>query len=133
MYDADAYQIYCGDHFLIYLVVKSVWCTHNTLPDITLIYPNCILFQCNSHRKSDNVFLIMYFSQWVSSKESTGKAGDLGSIPGLGRYPGEGRGNPLQYSCLENLMDRGAWQLTVVESERVGDNWCDWACTCIFE
>jgi len=35
--------------------------------------------------------------------------GDLGSIPGSGRFPGEGNGNPLQYSCLENPMDRGAW------------------------
>ena len=40
-------------------------------------------------------------------------AGDPGSIPGLGRYPGEGNGNPLQYSCLENSMDRGAWWATV--------------------
>ena len=38
---------------------------------------------------------------------------DPGSIPGLGRSPGEGNGNPLQYSCLENPMDRGAWQATV--------------------
>ena len=38
---------------------------------------------------------------------------DMGSIPGLGRSPGEGNGNPLQYSCLENFMDRGAWQATV--------------------
>ena len=38
---------------------------------------------------------------------------DLGSIPGLGRSPGEGNGNPLQYSCLENSMDRGAWWATV--------------------
>ena len=37
----------------------------------------------------------------------------MGSIPGLGRLPGEGHGNPLQYSCLENPMDRGAWQATV--------------------
>ena len=36
-------------------------------------------------------------------------AGDMSSIPGLGRSPGEGHGNPLQYSCLENPMDRGAW------------------------
>ena len=36
-------------------------------------------------------------------------AGDLGSIPGLGRSPGEGNGNPFQYSCLENPMDRGVW------------------------
>ena len=40
-------------------------------------------------------------------------AGDLGSIPGLGRSPGEGNGNPLQYSCLENPIDRGAWWPTV--------------------
>ena len=43
-------------------------------------------------------------------KESACDAGDLGSILGLGRPPGEGNGNPLQYSCLENPMDRGAWQ-----------------------
>ena len=41
--------------------------------------------------------------------ESACSAGDPGSIPGLGRSPGEGNGNPLQYPCLENLMDRGAW------------------------
>ena len=42
-------------------------------------------------------------------KASACNAGDPGSIPGLGRLPGEGNGNPLQYSCLENSMDRGAW------------------------
>ena len=44
---------------------------------------------------------------------SAGDAGDLGSIPGSGRSPGEGNGNPLQYSCLKNPMDRGAWGATV--------------------
>ena len=39
--------------------------------------------------------------------------GNLGSVPGSGRSPEEGNGNPLQYSCLENSMDRGAWQATV--------------------
>ena len=47
------------------------------------------------------------------SKESAFNAGDPGSIPGWGRSPGEGNGNPLQYSCLENSVDRGAWQATV--------------------
>jgi len=42
------------------------------------------------------------------AKNLPGNAGDAGSIPGLGRSPGEGNGNPLQYSCLENPMDRGA-------------------------
>ena len=46
-------------------------------------------------------------------KESACNVGDLGSIPRLGRSPGEGNGNPLQYSCLENSMDRGSWQATV--------------------
>ena len=47
------------------------------------------------------------------SKESACDEGDLGSIPGLQRSPGEGNGFPFQYSCLENPMDRGAWQATV--------------------
>ena len=46
-------------------------------------------------------------------KESAYSAGDPGSIPGLGRSPGEGNGNPLQYPCLENLMDTGAWWAAV--------------------
>ena len=49
-------------------------------------------------------------------KESTynaGDTGDVGSIPELGKFPGGGNGNPLQYSCLGNLMDRGAWWATV--------------------
>ena len=46
-------------------------------------------------------------------KESAYSAGDLGSISRLGRSPGEGNGNPLQYSCLENSMVRGAWWATV--------------------
>ena len=50
---------------------------------------------------------------WSEDKASACNAGDLGSIPGLGRSPREGNGNPLQYSCLENLMDRGAWRATV--------------------
>ena len=44
---------------------------------------------------------------------SAGDARDSGLIPGLGKSPGEGNGNPLQYSCLENSMDRGTWQATV--------------------
>ena len=44
---------------------------------------------------------------------NAGEESDMGLIPGLGRFPGVGNGNPLQYSCLENSMDRGAWQATV--------------------
>ena len=55
-------------------------------------------------------------------KESACSAGDLDLNPGLGRSPEEGNGNPLQYSCLENPMDRGAWQATVHGIVRVGHN-----------
>ena len=44
---------------------------------------------------------------------NAGDARDMGSLPGLGRFPGGGNVNPLQYSCLENPMDRGAWRATV--------------------
>ena len=47
------------------------------------------------------------------SKASACNVGDLGSIPGCGRSPGEGNGNPVQYSCLENPMDREVWQAKV--------------------
>ena len=56
---------------------------------------------------------IKSFPGGSDSKESTCNAGDLGSVPGLGRSPGELNGNPLQYSCLENSIDRGAWWATV--------------------
>ena len=49
----------------------------------------------------------------LDGKESACNVGDLSSIPGLGKSPGEGHDNSLQYSCLENPMDRGAWQATV--------------------
>ena len=54
-----------------------------------------------------------------NSKEVACDAGDPGLIPGSGRSPGEKLGNPLQHSCLENPMDRGAWQAIVHESQRV--------------
>ena len=62
----------------------------------------------------------MGFCHISVSEESACNAGDLGSIPGLGRSPGEENGKPLQYSCLENRMDRGAWQATVHGVARVG-------------
>ena len=52
------------------------------------------------------------FPWWLSGKESTCNARDMGSIPGWGRSPGEEHGNPLQCCCLENTMDRGAWWAT---------------------
>ena len=55
----------------------------------------------------------MGFPGSLDSKATAYNAGDLGSIPGSARSPGEGNGNPLQYSCLENSMDRGACQATI--------------------
>ena len=52
---------------------------------------------------------------WLSGKEPACNAGDMGSIPGSGRAPGEGNGNPLQYSCLDNPMDSRAWWAIVHE------------------
>ena len=62
-----------------------------------------------------------YFPGSSDSKESTCNAGDLGFIPGSKKKtPGEGNGNPLQYSCMENPLDRGAWQATVYS---IAKNW----------
>ena len=57
--------------------------------------------------------LLKGFPGGSDGKESACGAGDLGLIPGSGRSPGGGHGNPLQYPCLQNPMDRGAWQATV--------------------
>ena len=63
-------------------------------------------------------------TEMTFSKESVYIAGDPGSIPGSGRSPGKGNGNLLQYSCLKNPMDRGAWQATVCRvTKRVGHDW----------
>ena len=64
--------------------------------------------------RSGRVLLVVVASLVAQTiKESACNVGDPGSIPGSGRFPGEGNGNPLQYSCLENTMDRGAWWATV--------------------
>ena len=54
----------------------------------------------------------------LAVKNPPADAGDWGSIPGLGRFPGGGHGNPLEYSCLENPMDRGAWWATFHRAEQ---------------
>ena len=77
--------------------------------------------------------LILIFIKYICSiygspggsvgKESACNMEDLGSIPVSGRSPGDGNGNPLQYSCLENPMDRGAWWLQSMGSQRVRHKW----------
>ena len=71
--------------------------------------------------KSEDVSRSLLFLCGSDGKTSAYSAGNLSSIPGSGRSPGEGNGNPLQYSCLKNPMDRGAWQAIahgVTESDR---------------
>ena len=81
------------------------------------------------HKESDTTEAISPYADNRASqvvlvvKKAPANAGDVrdtGSIPGLGRSPGGGDGNPLQYSCLENPMDRGAWWATV---QRVAKSW----------
>ena len=64
--------------------------------------------------------LISFRIDWLHLLCGACNAGDPGSIPGSGKSSGEGNGNPLQYSCLENPMDRGVWQATVHGVARVG-------------
>ena len=72
----------------------------------------------------NQVFTTKYDTGWASlgseGEESARNAGDPGLIPGSGRSPGEGNGNPLQCSCLQQSMDRGVWQATVHGNHRVG-------------
>ena len=84
----------------------------------------CLESKGNS--RTNVLFLSIFkltFSGGSDGKESACNSGDLGLIPGVGRSPGEGNGYLLQYSCLENSMDRRAWQATVQGVPRVGHNW----------
>ena len=80
----------------------SLWCYCHSF---VILSPKLYLFVSTMTR--------LGFPGGSVSKESASNAGDPGSIAGLGRSPGEGNGSPLQYSCLENLMDRGAWWATI--------------------
>ena len=85
-------------------------------------------------QKSQQVHTFIHLNS-TSTEEPICNAGDIrdaGSIPGLRRFSRRGHGNPLQYSCLENPMDRGTWQATVYKAtglQRVGHDWSDLAHT----
>ena len=70
--------------------------------------------------KSSNLTMSVGFPDGSEVKNPAANAGDLGSIPGMGRSPGGRNDNPLRYSRLENPMDRGAWRATVQGSQRDG-------------
>ena len=75
---------------------------------LTLITALCKRYYCYFHSVGEG-----YFPGGSVVKNPPANAGDMGSISGLGISPGEGNGNPLQYSCLKNSIDRRAWQATV--------------------
>ena len=68
----------------------------------------------NYNNISNNIMGLPWWLSWyLKKKKSACKAGDQGSIPGSGRFPGKGNGNSFQYSFLENTMDREVWRATV--------------------
>ena len=98
------------------------WCCNRTCMPVLFIMSKVRMFISKPRNLSiyniltwDIYTYIPYmgFAGGSDGKESACSAGDLGSIPGSGRSPGGGNSYPLQYSCLENSMDRGAWQATV--------------------
>ena len=91
----DGKETYCGDHFAMYTNIESLYRTPET---------NTML-----HANYTSIFFKRDFSGGSDGKASAYNVGDLGSIPGSGRSPGEENGNPLQSSCLENPMDTGTW------------------------
>ena len=91
------------------------------------IYTHIHIYYLNLSTGASQVVLVV--------KNPAANAGDIrdtSSIPGLGRSSGGGHGNPVQYSCLENPMDRGVWQVTVHGLARVRHNWSDLAHTSIY-
>ena len=82
----------------------SHWVRHNCATDL-----NWLIAYFNTYINNNYILLFWRFPGGSDGREYTWNVGDPGSIPGSGISPGEGNGNPLQYSCLENSMDRGAW------------------------
>ena len=93
----------------------SVVCPFLFLSSILLCGYTTFLYVCSQEMDIGVVSGLGLYLSLVAQlvKESACNTGDLGSIPGLGRYPGKGNGNPLQCSCLESSMDKGTWQATV--------------------
>ena len=128
--------------------VSSLWCTNLTMVTVgKLVYygdssqvslnsflplsvkPRCFKGFSSVNLSGCNAICYCFslgLPWWLNGMESTCNAeatGDVGLIPGTGRFPGGGHGNPLQYSCLENPMDREAWQVIVHGIEKSQTYW----------
>ena len=112
----------CKLHHKCHVPTKTRYLALNELLNDEL-FSSAFICLIENHLESKNITFLCYcssvFPGGPSSRESTCNAGDLGSIPGWGGSPGEGKGKPLQCSCLEDSMDRGAWRATVHGLERV--------------
>ena len=117
---------------------KELWCStsetaqgeHSSMADENILGLFLPILKAKTP-ESHIITVFIALSPWLC-KESACNAGDSGdadSISGLGRSPGGDHGNPLQYSCLQNPMDRGVWWATVLGVQRVGRNWWNWAGT----
>ena len=116
---------YCVPCLLVFLdcllksrilsLIKSNLLISSFLPSILIPFLSRTIFFCLPSCRSLPLFekISLYFPGGSDSKVSAYNAGDLGSVPGSGRSPGEGNGKPLRYFCLENPMDGGAWEATV--------------------
>ena len=116
-------------HFLSLLGPQNSSSQTNTLPEMRRDFLGKI-WSVQKKKKDQNILTLSFskktgpgqttlrsFPGGSDGKESACRAGDSGLIPGLGRSPGEGHGNPLQYSCPENSMDRRAWQAIIHGSQ----------------
>ena len=105
----------------------------SAIDSLELAYEFLIFWRWRLDYKGILLLVLLWASQvaLVVRNQPTGAGDirDMGSIPGMGRSPGEGNGNPLQYSCLETPLDRGAWRATVHGLQRARHDWNDLACT----
>ena len=100
----------CAVQFSLSVVSATLWPhgLQHTRPSCPSQLPGVYSNSCPLNNLL-GFFLVAQMVKNLSLPETDYPAGDLGSIPGLGGSPGEGNGNPLQYSCVENSMDRGGW------------------------
>ena len=96
----------------LYLIVVLI-CIFFIIAMLSIFPHACWLYVCPFWRNVYSGLLPIFSPSGSGGKVSTCNAGDLGSIPGLGISPGEGNGNPLQFSCMDNSMDRGAWMAII--------------------